>query len=78
MSKELKALEQLKYGYKNEDLVAITRSAFERNIDIIEKSLKALEIIKPFLLANDYLYLWEIGFIKGTPEEYQLVKEVLK
>ena len=73
MSKELEALNKITYGY-----------GYDENIEILNKSLKALEIIKD----KEVLYVYKD--CKGTcylvvnmmgveipQEEYELLKEVL-
>jgi hypothetical protein len=84
----VKALEELKnglFGHCKSSYLKDDPKELEKILDIysgffniVETALEALEIIKikPFLLANDYLHLWEIGFIKGTKEEYELLKEI--
>lgn len=78
MSKELESLNKIAYSY-----------GYDENIKIIEKSLKALDIIKKkevnvFVLLhsgnlkiyNDYCCYNEKEQL--TQEEYDLLKEVLK
>ena len=84
MSKGLEALENIKLNH--------TRFGNEKDFDIVEKKLKALEIIKNKKVA--YLFMWLIEKHnkkcalrlynepceedrKITEEEYDLLKEVL-
>lgn len=73
-----KALDEIRLVHKDDNGLQRRASIIENALKDAEKYKKALEIIKPFLEANDYLFLWKVGFIKGTPEEYELLKEVLK
>lgn len=77
MSKELEALQEIRnffHPFENEE-----------TFETIEKSLKALEIIKPYCLVADYKTddpdtRYELAFCKKiciTQEEYDLLKEVL-
>lgn len=65
MSKELKALESIK------DFIDIECvSGYEKDLNTIEKALKALEIIK----KRECLFK---GLSETTQEEYDLLKEIL-
>ena len=76
MSKGLETLKE----YEQEFVYA------DEYFDIIEKELKALEIIKPYCLVADYGCdneedRYELAFCKKvciSKEEYDLLKEVLK
>ena len=72
MSKELEAL-------KNIDLHCNHYEEYEQDFANIEKSLKALEIIKEKvgIRWNEVLQLWLKSKIISK-EEYDLLKEVLK
>lgn len=79
MSKALEALEQLKQNNKDD-----THMFDDELFDIIENALEALEIIKRELKYNvDFVENTELtAYIDGmicclTPEEYDLLKEVL-
>lgn len=77
MNKELtplQALEQLKGGYKNEDLVAITRSAFEKNIDIIETALKENKKLKKLYKAE----LNNTAYYNNLALKYKRALEIFK
>ena len=93
MSKELEALERIKnisvykclYGYQGECFYEYQGDCFEVHkgeIDLIEKSLKALEmikkseILKAVKFSNSH-YIQGFGGICITQEEYELLKEVL-
>ena len=83
MSKELtplQALEQLKGGYKNEDSIAITRSAFERNIAIIETALKKIEKPKEIVGTTTLDKALEQFLIDNCPEVKKKLKalEIIK
>lgn len=84
MNKEITPLEALKDLFANPYYIALGRiqgkARFNRDIQIIEKSLKALEIIKKMFewktMLPSYEYLVEVNTI--TQEEIDLLKEVLK
>lgn len=87
MIKELQALNDLRNsGLVKDDVVCFTKKAFEKRLDIIEKYLKALEIIKEkevnvfiFLHSGDletYNDMVEDNR-KPTQEEFNLLKEVI-
>ena len=72
MSKGLEVLKRLKWGYD------ITHEERITLCECIEKELKALEIIKKYILDDeDYLDLI-VRHINIPKEEYDLLKEVLK
>ena len=72
MSKELEALERLRFG-----------KASNSDISLIKKALKALEIIKEkadvqlIQDKDEYFLLIYIACIKITKHEFDLLKEVL-
>lgn len=72
MSKGLEALNRLR-NHKPYDI--------EPNLDIIEKELKALEIIKDCCIVAEYPdNTYELAFCRKIcieKEEYELLKEVL-
>ena len=76
--KSLEALENIKHYDSRVGL-------HEEDYELIEKSLKALEIIKEFCIVADYktddIYTrYELAFCKKiciTKEEYDLLKEIL-
>ena len=79
MSTELEALENIRSNLaRHYDFEKIYEwSAIEDDFEIIEKKLKALEIIKRYMkLEGDKVYTvgWEWNL---TQEEYELVKEVM-
>ena len=70
MSNELEALEKIVDTYYIDNM--------DKEISIIEKALKALEIIKKYICIKDnkiYTKEWEW---KLTQEEYDLLKDMLK
>lgn len=83
MSKGLEALKRI----RQETCPATYMNDFDKNecCDIIEKELKALEILKPCCIVADYKCenpedRYELAFCKKiciTEEEYNLLKEVL-
>ena len=79
MSKELKAFRKI---CKNLNSYEFT-DEYKKNKKLIEKSLKALEIIEKYVyVRKPYEKVYEICFNDEsemiTEEEYELLKEVLK
>ena len=75
MSKELEALNKIAYSY-----------GYDENIEIVNKSLKALEIIKEKRVDVHLMFYYKLEiynsevpnpYMKLTQEEFDLLKEVL-
>lgn len=87
MNKSLEALEKIKNWecFVDFELETIGEKEFGEELSIIEKELKALEIIKPYCIVADYKCdnpedRYELAFCKKvaiTKEEYDLLKKVL-
>lgn len=85
MNKGLEAFERIKnITYDRTDLYGIEE--YRKSLDTIEKSLKALEIIKEkrvnihLLILSDSLEKYNFNLLpyrKLTQEEYDLLKEIL-
>ena len=88
MTKELEALEKIKeYLTRYNDTDDIRGIDYENEVNVLEKSLKALEIIKnkkiDVVLFNDCPDLdeyneWASDKSQLNKEQYDLLKEVLK
>lgn len=80
----LEALENLK-NLSQDVQYASKIPSIDNELEVIETTLKALEIIKPYCLVTDYETddpdtRYELAFFKKiyiTQEEYDLLKEVL-
>ena len=73
MNKSLKALERIK------DFMKVNAKHWKQDVGMIEKELKALEIIKKLLIIdNDKQRIDIKNCVEMSDDEYDLLKEVLK